>query len=122
MGGISFTTVAVLMQLQAQMQDEFRFEPINRLVNYSELVIAGLAASSILFIAATMGIIPVASGRILETSRFATCAYHCLFMGFCLLGGVFVLMLLPFSIVGAIIVAAILVTFYVLYVFLYDKE
>jgi len=62
LGGISFTTVAVLMQLQAQMQDEFRFEPINRLVNYSELVIAGLAASSILFIAATMGIIPVASG------------------------------------------------------------
>jgi hypothetical protein len=106
LGGISFTTMAVIMQLQVQMQGEFRFDPIDEIVNYSELVITGLAASSILFIVASMGIIPIASGRIIETTRFATCAYNCLFMGFCVLGGVFVLILLPFSIIGAIVVVA----------------
>ena len=122
LGGISFTTMAVLMQLQFQSQDEFRFEPIDKILNYSELVITGLAMSSIFFIVATMGIIPVAAGRILETTRFATYAYNCMFIGFCILCGVFVLMLLPFSITGAIVVAVISVTVYMLFVFFYDRE
>ena len=56
LGGISFTTMAVLMQLQMQSQDEFHFDPIDKILNYSELVITGLAMSSIFFIVATMGI------------------------------------------------------------------
>lgn len=91
-------------------------------MNYSELVITGLATSSIFFIVASMGIIPVASGRIPETTRFATRAYNCLFIGFCVLCGVFVLMLLPFTIIGAIVVAIISVTVYFLFVSSYDKE
>jgi hypothetical protein len=79
--------MAVLMQLQIQSQDEFHFDPIDKILNYSELVITGLAMSSIFFIVASMGIIPVAAGRILETTRFATFAYNCMFIGFCLLCG-----------------------------------
>jgi hypothetical protein len=56
LGGISFTTMAVLMQLQIQSQDEFHFDPIDKILNYSELVITGLAMSSIFFIIASMGI------------------------------------------------------------------
>ena len=90
LGGISFTTMAVLMQLQIQSQDEFHFDPIDKILNYSELVSNyRLAMSSIFFIVATMGIIPVAAGRILETTRFATFAYNCMFIGFCLLCGGF---------------------------------
>jgi hypothetical protein len=48
--------MAVIMQLQVQMQGEFRFDPIDKIVNFSELVVTGLAASSILFIVASMGI------------------------------------------------------------------
>ena len=107
LGGISFTTMAVLMQLQMQLQHEFHFDPIDKILNYSELVITGLAMSSIFFIVATMGIIPVAAGRILEITRFATFAYNRMFTGFCLLCGIFVLMLLPFSITGAMVVAVI---------------
>jgi hypothetical protein len=70
-----------------QSQDEFHFDPIDKILNYSELVITGLAMSSIFFIVASMGIIPVAAGRILETTRFATFAYNCMFIGFCLLCG-----------------------------------
>ena len=62
LGGISFTTMAVLMQLQIQSQDEFHFDPIDKILNYSELVSNyRLAMSSIFFIVATMGIIPVAA-------------------------------------------------------------
>ena len=107
LGGISFTTMAVLMQLQMQSQDEFHFDPIDKILIYSELVITGLAMSSIFFIVATMGIIPVAAGRILEITRFATFAYNRMFIGFCLLCGIFVLMLLPFSFTGAVVVAVI---------------
>jgi hypothetical protein len=39
-----------------QSQDEFHFDPIDKILNYSELVITGLAMSSIFFIVATMGI------------------------------------------------------------------
>ena len=95
------------MQLQIQSQDEFHFDPIDKILNYSELVITGLAMSSIFFIVASMDIIPVAAGRILEITRFATFAYNHMFIGFCLLCGIFVLMLLPFSITGAIVVAVI---------------
>ena len=70
-----------------QSQDEFHFDHIDKILNYSELVITGLAMSSIFFIVASMGIIPVAAGRILETTRFATFAYNCMFIGFCLLCG-----------------------------------
>jgi hypothetical protein len=107
LGGISFTTMAVLMQLQMQLQDEFHFDLIDNILNYSELVITGLAMSSIFFIVATMGIIPVAAGRILEITGFATFAYNRMFIGFCLFCGIFVLMLLPYSIIGAIVVAVI---------------
>jgi hypothetical protein len=99
--------MAVLMQLQMQSQDEIHFDPIDNILNYSELVITGLAMCSIFFIVATMGIIPVAAGRILKITRFATFAYNCMFIGFCLLCGIFVLLLLPFSIIGAIVVAVI---------------
>ncbi|HZB17677.1 MAG TPA: hypothetical protein VE445_10970 [Nitrososphaeraceae archaeon] len=81
-----------------------------------------MAVSSIFFIVASMGMMPVASGRILETTRFATYAYNCMFIGFCVLCGVFVLMLLAFSITGAIVVAVISVTVYILFVFFYDRE
>jgi hypothetical protein len=91
------TTMAVLMQLQMQSQDEFHFDPVDKILNYSELVITGLAMSSIFFIVATMGIIPAAVGRILKITRFVTFAHNRMFIGFCLLCGIFVLMLLPFS-------------------------
>lgn len=89
--------MAVLMQLQIQSQDEFHFDPIDKILNYSELVITGLAMSSIFFIVASMGIIPVAAGRILETTRFATFASNCMFIGFCLLCGFLYLCFFPFQ-------------------------
>ena len=65
--------------------------------------------------------IPVASGRIAEVSPLARCAYTCMLVGFYVLCGVIALLLLPFSIIGAVAVAIISVVVIVLYSSLYGR-
>jgi hypothetical protein len=65
--------------------------------------------------------IPVASGRIAEVSPLARCAYTCMLFGFYILCEVIALLLFPFSIIGAVVVAIISVVVIVLYSVLYGR-
>jgi hypothetical protein len=65
LGGISFTIMAFLIEMR--VNNEFRYPLIDDMLYFmalSELVIVGLAASGIFFIVSSIGMIPVASGRI----------------------------------------------------------
>src|SRR5215211_1853325 len=98
LGGISFTIMAFLIDMDTD--NKFHYPMIDNIPNFmelSELVIVGLAASGIFFIVSSIGMIPVASGRIREVSPMARCAYTCLLVGFYILCGVIALFLLPFS-------------------------
>ena len=122
LGGISFTIMAFLIEIHTD--NKFHYPMIDNIPNFmelSELVIAGLAASGIFFIVSSIGMIPVASGRIKEISPMARCAYTCMLVGFYILCGVIALFLLPFSTIGAIAVAIISVVVIVMYSFLYGK-
>ena len=122
LGGISFTIMAFLIEMQTD--NKFHYPMIDDIPNFmelSELVIAGLAASGTFFIVSSVGMIPVASGRIGELSPLARCAYGCMLIGFYILCGVIALLLLPFSSIGAVAVAIISVAVIVLYSVLYGK-
>ncbi len=122
LGGISFTIMAFLIEMN--MDNKFHYPMIDNIPNFmelSELVIAGLATSGIFFIVSSIGMIPVASGRIREVSPLARCAYTCMLVGFYILCGVIALLLLPFSTMAAVAVAIISVVVIVLYSFLYGK-
>jgi hypothetical protein len=122
LGGISFSIMAFLIDIDTD--NKFHYPMIDNIPNFmelSELVIVGLAASGIFFIVSSIGMIPVASGRIREVSPMARCAYTCLLVGFYILCGVIALLLLPFSIIGAVAVAIISVVVIVLYSSLYGK-
>jgi len=122
LGGISFTIMAFLIEMH--IANEFRFSLIDNIPNFmelSELVIAGFATSGTFFIVSSIGMIPVASGRISEVSPLARCAYTCMLVGFYILCGVIALLLLPFSTLGAIAVATISIVVIVLYTFLYGR-
>ena len=122
LGGISFTIMAFLIEMS--VDNEFHYPIIDSIPNFmelSELVIAGLAASGTFFIVSSIGMIPVASGRIGELSPLARCAYTCMLVGFYILCGVIALLLLPFSTAGAVAVAIISVVVIVLYSVLYGK-
>ena len=122
LGGISFTIMAFLIEMQTD--NKFHYPMIDNIPNFmqlSELVIIGLAASGIFFIVSSIGMIPVASGRIREISPLARCAYICLLVGFYILCGVIALFLLPFSIIGAVAVAIISLLVIVMYSVLYGK-
>jgi len=104
--------------------NKFHYPMIDNIPNFMELadlVIAGLAASGTFFIVSSIGMIPVASNRIAEVSPLARCAYTCMLFGFYILCGVIVLLLLPFSIIGAVAVAIISVVVIVLYSVLYGR-
>jgi hypothetical protein len=76
LGGISFTIMAFLIEMHTD--NKFLYPMIDNIPNFmelSELVIAGLAASGTFFIVSSIGMIPVASGRIGEVSPLAGCAY-----------------------------------------------
>ena len=122
LGGISFSIMAFLIDVDTD--NKFHYPMIDNIPNFmelSELVIIGLAASGIFFIVSSIGMIPVASGRIAEVSPMARCAYTCLLVGFYILCGVIALLLLPFSTIAAVAVAIISVVVIVLYSFLYGK-
>ncbi len=122
LGGISFTIMAFLIEMH--IANKFHFSLIDNIPNFmelSELVIAGFATSGTFFIVSSIGMIPVASGRISEISPLARCAYTCMLVGFYILCGVIVLLLLPFSILGAIAVATISIVVIGLYSFLYGR-
>jgi uncharacterized membrane protein len=122
LGGISFTIMAFLIEMHTD--NKFHYPMIDNIPNFmqlSELVIVGLAASGIFFIVSSIGMIPVASGRIREVSLMARCAYTCLLVGFYILCGVIALLLLPFSTTAAVAVAIISVVVIVLYSILYGK-
>jgi hypothetical protein len=122
LGGISFTIMAFLIEMI--VNNKFHYPMIDNIPNFmelSELVIAGLAASGTSFIVSSIGMIPVASGRIPEVSPLARCAYACMLIGFYVLCGVIALLLLPFSVIGAVTVAIISVVVIVLYSVLYDR-
>ena len=122
LGGISFTIMAFLIEMQTD--NKFHYPIIDDMPNFmelSELVIAGLAASGTFFIVSSIGMIPVASGRIGELSPLARCAYSCMLIGFYILCGVIALLLLPFSTTAAVAVAIISVVVIVLYSVLYGK-
>jgi hypothetical protein len=122
LGGISFTIMAFFIEMN--VNNKFHYPMIDNIPNFmelSELVIAGLAASGTFFIVSSIGMIPVASGRIPEVSPLARCAYTCMLIGFYVLCGVIALLLLPFSVIGAIMVAIISVVVIVLYSVLYDR-
>lgn len=122
LGGISFTIMAFLIDMDTD--NKFHYPVIDNMPNFmelSELVIAGLAASGTFFIVSSIGMIPVASGRIAEVSPLARCAYTCMLFGFYILCGVIALLLLPFSIIGAVAVAIISVVVIVLYSSLYGR-
>jgi hypothetical protein len=122
LGGISFSIMAFLIDIDTD--NKFHYPMIDNIPNFmelSELVIVGLAASGIFFIVSSIGMIPVASGRIKEVSPMARCAYTCLLVGFYILCGVIALLLLPFSTIGAVAVAIISVVVIVLYSSLYGK-
>jgi hypothetical protein len=108
LGGISFTIMAFLIEMKTD--NKFHYPMIDDIPNFmelSELVIAGLAVSGTFFIVSSIGMIPVASGRIGELSPLARCAYSCMLIGFYILCGVIALLLLPFSTIGAVAVAII---------------
>jgi ABC-type Fe3+-siderophore transport system permease subunit len=74
LGGISFTIMAFLIEMQTD--NKFHYPMIDDIPNFmelSELVIAGLAVSGTFFIVSSIGMIPVASGRIGELSPLARC-------------------------------------------------
>ena len=122
LGGISFTIMAFLIELD--VDNKFHYPMIDNMPNFmelSELVIAGLATSGTFFIVSSIGMIPVASGRIQEVSPLARCAYTCMLLGFYILCGVIALLLLPFSVIGAVTVAIISVVVIVLYSVFYDR-
>ncbi len=122
LGGISFSIMAFLIEMYTD--NKFHYPMIDNIPNFmelSELVIVGLAASGIFFIMSSIGMIPVASGRIKEVSPLARCAYTCMLVGFYILCGVIALLLLPFSTMAAVAVAIISVVVIVLYSFLYGK-
>lgn len=122
LGGISFTIMAFLIDMDTD--NKFHYPMIDNIPNFmelSELVIIGLAASGTFFIVSSIGMIPVASGRIREVSPMARCAYTCLLVGFYILCGVIALLLLPFSNIGAVAVAIISILVIVLYSSLYGK-
>ena len=122
LGGISFTIMAFLIEIRTD--NMFHYPMIDNIPNFmelSELVIIGLAASGTFFIVSSIGMIPVASGRIREISPLARCAYTCMLFGFYVLCGVIALLLLPFSFIGAVTVAIISVVVIVLYSVLYGK-
>jgi hypothetical protein len=122
LGGISFTIMAFLIEMHTD--NKFHYPMIDNIPNFmelSELVIAGLAASGTFFIVSSIGMIPVASGRIGEVSPLARCAYTCMLVGFYILCGVIALFLVPFSIIGAVAVAIISVVVIVMYSVLYGK-
>jgi hypothetical protein len=122
LGGISFTIMAFLIDMDTD--NKFHYPMIDNIPNFtelSELVIVGLAASGIFFIVSSIGMIPVASGRIREVSPMARCAYTCLLVGFYILCGVIALLLLPYSTIGAVAVAIISVVVIVLYSSLYGR-
>lgn len=122
LGGISFTIMAFLIDMHTD--NKFHYPMIDNIPNFMELadlVIIGLAASGTFFIVSSIGMIPVASGRIREVSPMARCAYTCLLVGFYILCGVIALLLLPFSTIGAVAVAIISVVVIVLYSSLYGR-
>jgi hypothetical protein len=122
LGGISFTIMAFLIEMHTD--NKFHYPMIDNISNFmelSELVIAGLAVSGTFFIVSSIGMIPVASGRIGEVSPLARCAYTCMLVGFYILCGVIALFLLPFSTIGAVGVAIISVVVIVLYSVVYGK-
>jgi hypothetical protein len=122
LGGISFTIMAFLIDMDTD--NKFHYSMIDNIPNFmelSELVIVGLAASGIFFIVSSIGMIPVASGRIREVSPMARCAYTCLLVGFYILCGVIALLLLPYSTIGAVAVVIISVVVIVLYSSLYGR-
>ena len=122
LGGISFTIMAFLIDMDTD--NKFHYPMIDNIPNFmelSELVILGLAASGTFFIVSSIGMIPVASGRIGELSPLARCAYGCMLIGFYILCGVIALVLLPFSIIGTVMVAIISVAVIVMYSVLYGK-
>lgn len=122
LGGISFTIMAFLIDMHTD--NKFHYPMIDNIPNFMELadlVIIGLAASGTFFIVSSIGMIPVASSRIAEVSPMARCAYTCLLVGFYILCGVIALLLLPFSIIGAVAVAIISVVVIVLYSVLYGR-
>jgi uncharacterized membrane protein len=122
LGGISFTIMAFLIEMHTD--NKFHYPMIDNMPNFvelSELVIAGLAVSGTFFIVSSIGMIPVASGRIGEISPLARCAYTCMLVGFYILCGVIALFLLPFSTIGAVAVAIISVVVIVMYSVLYGK-
>jgi len=122
LGGISFTIMAFLIEMQTD--NKFHYPMTDDIPNFmelSELVIAGLAASGTFFIVSNIGMIPVASGRIGELSPLARCAYGCMLIGFYILCGVIALVLVPFSIIGTVVVAIISVVVIVMYSVLYGR-
>ncbi len=123
LGGISFTIMAFLIEMQ--VNNEFRYPLIDDMLYFmalSELVIVGLAASGIFFIVSSIGMIPVASGRIDDMTLMARCSYACMLVGFYILCGVIVLILLPFTFIGAITVAIIASAVIILYHLSYGRE
>jgi hypothetical protein len=122
LGGISFTIMTFLIEMQ--IENKFHYSMIDNMPNFmelSELVIIGLAASGTFFIVSSIGMIPVASGRIKEISPLARCAYTCMLVGFYVLCGVIALLLLPFSLIGAVAVAIISILVIVMYSAVYGK-
>jgi hypothetical protein len=122
LGGISFTIMAFLIEMQTD--NKVHYPMIDNIPNFmelSELVTIGLAASGTFFIVSSIGMIPVASGRIGEISPFARCAYTCMLVGFYILCGVIALFLLAFSTIAAVAVAIISVVVIVMYSVLYGK-
>jgi hypothetical protein len=110
--------------IEMQIEKKFHYPMIDNIPNFmelSELVILGLAASGTFFIVSSIGMIPVASGRIREVSPLARSAYTCMLVGFYVLCGIIALLLLPFSFVGSIVVAIISVVVIVEYTVVYGK-
>lgn len=103
LGGFTFTSMTVLMQVR----DNFNVDAISAILYYPELLIDGLAAVSALFVMAVIGMSVVASGRDELKSDYGKLAFAFMIAGLLGLCVLLPLLVVPFSLAGAIAIAII---------------
>jgi len=102
LGGITFAAMILLIQSRNDIQLPSDFPPF-----YLDSLITGTAISSVLFIVASVGMIRVAAGEKDEDDPFSHAMATFASLGFFGLMALLPLLVWPFLLVGAIIVAIV---------------
>lgn len=108
LGGITLSSMVLIMQ----SKEEFEFEPVSSLFYYPELLIIGLAAVVILFIISAAGLVLVASGE--RKPLYTQTIQKFMSAGLYAVCGFVPLILLPFSLVGAIVITVIVIMCFIM--------